>query len=419
MRHRFIVGANIYLCMLIFHVTLYLYDSKRYDNEYLRKDVKNMKSNHWSAFVICCVALISLTSCAMHETIDSIPYVEVGIPSSERYAEGIRARSPWDMAIFDNKLYIGSGDYDANAGPIDMWCYDIENSTWSNSGTLPEEEIDRFCLIDGQLAVPGIDPQEDWTLGNYYVLEGDQWVKRRNIQGGLHTFDIVEFDGMLFAGLGVTSGSYPIVCSKDGGQTFETIPLQKDGENIDTSGSQIVRVYDLFVFKNNLYAAFRYGDSEITYDLYRYENGVFVYDNQWYGKIHQIKFTNTIITGKTQFGDHIFFTTGYLYATEDMANFTRITFPDSQTVYDICKDENYLYALCAGKQDDGKYKVSVYRNDGRTITNFHEIFNFVYEVPPLSMICQKENFFIGMGDTNSNHDKNGMILFVEYAKITE
>ena len=175
----------------------------------------------------------------------------------------------------------------------------------------------------------------------------------------------------------------------------------------------------MFVFKGNLYATFMYGESEITYDLYRYENGVFVYDNQWYGKIHQIKFTNNIITGKTQFADHMYFTTGYLYATEDMANFTRIAFPDSQTVYDICKDENYLYALCAIKLDDGKYKVSVYRNDGRILTNFHEIFNFTYDVPPLSIACQDENFFIGMGDTHNVNDKNGMIVYLEYSEIGE
>jgi len=170
---------------------------------------------------------------------------------------------------------------------------------------------------------------------------------------------------------------------------------------------------------SNLYATFMYGDSEITYDLYRYENEVFVFDNQWYGKIHQIKFANNIVSGKAQLGDNIFFTTGYLYATEDMANFTRIVFPDSQTVYDICRDEKYLYALCGKVQDDGTYKVSVYRNDGRIITNFHEVFNFVYEIPPLSIASQNGNFYIGMGDTENTHEKNGMILFVEYSKMEE
>ena len=378
-----------------------------------------MKLLRYLTMTLCVIAIVNLTSCSGTKTIDSIVYTELGIPTSERYSEGVTARSPWDMATYENKLYIGSGDYDTNAGPVDMWCYDIDKKTWSNSGTVPEEEIDRFCVIDNKLVVPGIDPQEDWSLGNYYVLDGNQWVKKRNIEGGLHTFDIVEFDGMLFAGLGVLKGSYPVVCSKDNGESFENVIFYKDGEKLDTTGSQNVRVYDLFVFKDKLYAVFMYGDSEITYDLYRYENGMFVYDNQWYGKVSQIKLTNNIITGKTQFKDNMYFTTGYLHTTEDMTNLTYIIFPDEQVVYDICTDEKYLYALCANKQEDGTYKVFVYRNDGQIITNFHEIFNFVYDVPPLSIVCKDNNFYIGMGDTNNIHDKNGTILFVEYAKNGE
>ncbi|MBE5951702.1 MAG: hypothetical protein E7260_08950 [Lachnospiraceae bacterium] len=378
-----------------------------------------MKLTRCLMLTLCVIASVKMTSCSATKTIDSISYIELGIPTSERYSDGVSARSPWDMAIYDNKLYIGSGDYDTNAGPVDMWCYDMYKNTWSNSGTLSEEEIDRFCVVNNRLVVPGIDPQEDWTLGNYYVLDGNQWVKKRNIEGGLHTFDIIEFDGMIFGGLGVLRGSYPVVYSKDNGETFENVVFYKDDEKLDTTGSEKVRVYDLFVMKDKLYAVFMYGDTEVTYDLYRYENGKFVYDNQWYGKIHQIKFTNNIITGKTQFKDNMFFTTGYLYATEDMTNFTRMIFPNEQVVYDICTDENYLYALCANKQDDGKYKVSVYRNDGQAITNFYEIFNFVYDVPPLSIVCQKENFYIGMGDTSNIHDNNGMILCVEYSKMGE
>ena len=254
-----------------------------------------MKLKHCLKITLCVIAILNMTSCSITKTIDSITYIELGIPTSERYSEGITARSPWDMAIYDNKLYIGSGDYNTNAGPVDMWCYDMDKNTWSNSGTIQEEEIDRFCVIDNKLVVPGIDPQEDWSLGNYYVLENEQWVKNRKIEGGMHTFDIVEYDGMLFAGLGVSRGSYPVVYSKDNGMTFENVVFYKDGQKLDTTGSQKVRVYDLFVLQDKLYAVFMYGDSEITYDLYRYENGVFEYDNQWYGKIHQIKFTNNII----------------------------------------------------------------------------------------------------------------------------
>ena len=76
-------------------------------------------------WLIFSVLALLLTSCSSTDTIDSITYIELGIPSCERYPEGIRARNPWDMAIFGDKLYIGSGDYDKNSGPVDMWCYDM------------------------------------------------------------------------------------------------------------------------------------------------------------------------------------------------------------------------------------------------------------------------------------------------------
>lgn len=357
-----------------------------------------------------------LFSCANTDTVDSIEYTELGIPSSSRYSKGIRARCPWDMIVWDEKLYVGSGDYDSNEGPVDMWCYDIEQSVWKNTGTVPDEEISRFCIVGNALVAPGIDPKEDWTYGNYYRFEGEKWIKIRSIPGGLHNFDMVEYDGKIFCGLGVESGQSPLACSSDNGKTFVPVQMLRGGVALDTSDSQHVRVYDLFVLNNNLYATFMYGDREITYDLYRYENGVFVYDNQWYQKIHQVKFTNNIISGKTEFNGHMFFTTGYLYATDDMANFTRISFPNSEVVYDISISDNVIYALCGVQKEDGTYNVSVWKNEDGDITAFSEVFNFTYEIPPLSIACYDGDFYIGMGNTMSNHDKNGMILHIDYEK---
>ncbi len=356
-------------------------------------------------FVVC----ISFASCFTSKTVE---YTELGIPLSERYSQGVRARCPWDMYIWDGKIYIGSGDYDSNAGPVDIWAYDIENKAWENTGTVPDEEVSRFLVIDGKLTVPGIDPKDDWTFGNYYVLENGEWCTIRTISGGLHNFDMVEYQGMIFAGLGVYSGEYPIVCSRDGGKTFTPIEMQKDGKAFDTSGSEVVRISDLFVFDGNLYAAFRYGETEITYDLYKYENGVFVYDNQLYQKIHQIKFFNSIIASKTEFKCNMFFTTGYLYATSDMSDFTRVSFPNSEIVYDLYVKDDILYALCGVKQSDGKYKVSVWKNSSGQTLAFSEAFNFVYDIPPMSMVYDGDTFYIGMGDSSSNNNKNGMIISV-------
>ena len=367
------------------------------------------------AKLLICVAvfIVSLTisSCSASKTVE---YTELGIPSSERYSQGVRARCPWDMYLWNEKIYIGSGDYDTNAGPVDIWAYDIKNQLWENTGTVADEEINRFCVIDGKLTAPGIDPQGDWTYGNYYVLDNEEWTTVRTIPGGLHNFDMVEYQGMIFAGLGVTSGEYPIACSNDGGKTFTSVEMRKNGKAFDTSGSEVVRVSDLFVFNGNLYAAFRYGMTDITYDLYKYENGVFVYDNQLYQNIYQIKFFNSIIASKAEFKGKMFFTTGYLYTTDNMSDFKRISFPNSEIVYDIYVNDDTLYVLCGVKQDDGKYKISVWKNGSGRATSFTELFNFTYDIPPMSMVCDGNSFHIGIGNYDSNNDKNGMILSVNY-----
>lgn len=154
----------------------------------------------------------------MQSPANDITYVELGIPTASRYSEGIRARCPWDMIVWNEKLYVGSGDYDSNSGPVDIWRYDTTKGVWENSGTVPDEEISRFCVIGDVLVAPGIDPTEDWTYGNYYKQDGEEWVKVRNISGGMHNFDMVEYNGSIFCGLGVASGEYPVVYSADDGK---------------------------------------------------------------------------------------------------------------------------------------------------------------------------------------------------------
>ena len=353
--------------------------------------------------IICAllsIVLMAVSGCAV-QTPNYITCIELGIPTRSRYSAGVRARCPWDMIVWEENLYIGSGDYGANTGPVDIWCYDTQENTWKNTGTVPDEEISRFCIVGDTLVAPGIDPIEDWTWGNYYQFDGNTWIKHRNIIGGIHNFDMVEYNDSIFCGLGVLSGEYPVVCSSDGGETFVPIKMYKDGSLLDTFGSEKVRVYDLFVLNDTLYALFRYGDTEITYDLYKYEAGIFVYHNPWNEKIQKVKHTNNMIGGKVALNGNMFFTTGYLYATTDMTNLSCIEFPNAEVVYDISVYNDTLYVLCGKQNKDGKYIVSVWKNNGKNATDFSELFKFVYAIPPLSMACD-------------NHEKNGMVVFVDY-----
>lgn len=373
-----------------------------------------------SAFVLVFIILFFVV-CPPVRLPVRVSYTELGVPTSDRFETGVRARSPWDMMIWDGFLYVGSGDYDVNAGPIDVERMNLRTGEWENSGTLPEEEINRFRVVDGKLAVPGIDPQENWDFGNYYVLSDGEWVQNRVLPDGVHTFDVVSYNGMIFAGLGVEEGEYPIVMSDDGGATFRHVEMWKDGERLDTTGRVWVRVYNLFTLQGNLYAFFVFRSREATtMDLYRYTNERFEYDTTWLDntlKVAKIKFKSfaySPIPAITEYKNKLFFTTGNLYVTDDAKTLTEIPFPDSETVYDLVSHNGKLYVLCGAPQEDGCVRVSVWANSKKNDSSFTELFYFDYPIPPLSLAVKNNIFYIGMSDTTAENDLNGTILQVKY-----
>lgn len=363
-------------------------------------------------FLFLCLLL---PSCTLHRVISDIPYTELGIPSEEQYPTGLRARSPWDMIVWDGHLYVGGGDFDANTGPLGIYSLDLSTGEWESSDLLPEEEFNRFCVVDGQLLVPGIDPKESWDLGNYYVLNDGEWIQKRVLPNGVHAFDVVSFDGKIFAGLGVESEYTPIVVSSDGGETFFPVVIEKDGETLDTTGLDIVRVYDLFVFADHLYASLLYGNgSPYSYELYRYENGRFVFDNDWSGKVKRKSISYRLICEKVEYNNRLYIATGNLYVTTDLKEMTVVNFPYKETVFDLAVDGGKLYALCARRQDDGTIRVSVWKKNGNDPKVFTQLFNFTYPIAPLSLAVNEGAFYIGMSNTGSENELNGTILKILY-----
>ena len=185
--------------------------------------------------IVLLVGLLNFPSCMEMQPAESVDYTELGIPLLEQYPDGSSARCPWDMIIWKNQLYIGGGNFDSNAGPVDIWRYSISEKCWEISGTVPDEEVNRFCIIDNTLVLPGIDPREDYKFGNYYRWDDSTWSTIRNIPRAYHCFDMVEYDGMIFVGLGVDAGDYPIAYSTNGGKTFASVEMRKDGVPFDTS----------------------------------------------------------------------------------------------------------------------------------------------------------------------------------------
>jgi hypothetical protein len=127
---------------------------------------------------------------------------KLGNPLAQRYPDGSEfqdARNISDLKAFDGKLYVGHGDWGLNSGPTDLWYYDLHKKEFVKQGQIEDEAADHFRVINGRLYVPGTDPREDWSLGNFYRLENGQWVKHRTLPGAIHNFDIVGVGDTLFA----------------------------------------------------------------------------------------------------------------------------------------------------------------------------------------------------------------------------
>lgn len=371
-----------------------------------------------------CLALLPLPACQNdHAVAYEASYESLGIPLSFYY-EGGRERTPWDITVHDDKLFVASGDYDKNAGPIHLMQYDLHSGLWSESGVLPDEQAERFILLNDTLAVPGTDPQADWSMGNYYTYENEKWHIQRAIPGGIHTFDLLSHNDIIFAGIGVPSGQFPIAASFDGGHSFQQLPLLRDSKPANTTlptdengvASGQIRVYELFTLQNEVYAFYCYRtQTDMDNAIYRFENNAFHFVARLPDNVIFNPTTYQPFSAEAEFRNRLFFTTGYLYVTDDMKNVKQIELGDHTLVTDLKVFENKLYCTTIEKLADGQYRTSLWCNPFGLDAGFIEVFHFSFPCPAQCFTYYNNVFYFGMGDglISSYNDSNGTVLAVD------
>lgn len=341
---------------------------------------------------------------------------ELGIPSRNSYSPESGGLYALDLIIFDDKLYVGDGDYGTNTGPVSVMAYNLKTEQWENTGTLPDEAVRRFKVIDGRLTVPGTDPKDDWNYGNYYVLENGAWRTVRTIPGGIHNLDMISFDGKLFAALDRAPGQIPLACSSDGGKTFQTVEMIKNGEPLNTDGGEWNRCLDFILLNGELYTTYFYCDvtqKNIRYEFYRYDTsiGKFVYTKNILRNVKIRPYCGKeYFKSSVTFKDKVFIASGYLTVTSDMESFTEIGFERDETVWDLYVSDGTLYVLTSFKNEDGTFDISVWSTESGETDELSRDFKLTYDIPAVSFAVSSNEYFFSMYNNKDTHDKNGMII---------
>lgn len=348
----------------------------------------------------------------------AVAVAELGIFSNNYFPGNTAANRAWDVKIWGDLVYRGAGDYDKNTGATPILAFNKETQSWVQMGITADEAVQRFVEIDGKLYTPGIDPTENWEMGNFYVLEGDTWKKVRNLPGGLHNFDMIGFDGKIFAGLGTEILGNTVAVSRDKGESFSFVPLYRDGVLFDTAGYEYSRTYAFAEYDGNLYALIRFKKNGVTsYDtfIFRYTDGKMEYlsvaDNRLQGTPGR-----NFWQGRLEWRGTCYLTSTALNAVTDFSKpetHKQIPMPNGGVVTDILLYNDELYVLSYTFREDMTCRVVIYKSATGEDGSFTEVVSFDYAAFPIAFDFDGEHFYIGTGMCPTDAAKAGMLLRVK------
>lgn len=364
---------------------------------------------------------------------DVSPYVEtIGNPfiQPDSIVEDAYARNLWDMAVFDGRLYLGSGNSNneppaSNAGPIQVWYYDASANTFDYDYTVDEEQIDQFVEIGDQLFIPGHDATSASGTGNIYAFDGSTWLHIDNLPDALHVYDVHEYEEQWFAAIGNdTSDGVVVLSSSDQGQTWQRhyLPVAEQGENL----LGIARAWEFFEVGNDLLVSVlppsrpefaSADDTTIVYHIgaspvYRLNNSIEPqfeemtgvdffegYANFEQGWIvarvaHPVRYGQfTVYLGVDTVTDHNWTPFG-LFSVDEAYAVRQYTYGADVRVWDLIVEEGVLYALAAQETESG-WIVSVQKTCD--LNDWEETLRFNAPTFARSFALYNGDFYFGQG----------------------
>jgi len=353
------------------------------------------------------------------------------VPAYEYYPTHIASRAIRTLKAHDGKIFMGIGDWDENTGPVTMLYYDTEDGKVKSSGTISDEAVQNFTIIDDKLYTTGCDPRDDWGEGSYYIYnkQEDKWDKHLKKDGWIHVYNIVEFKDKLFmCGSTVdTTKTSTIQASSDNGETFKSVNVKKDGEMLPYDSG--LRCYNLAVVNDKLYG---YINNDKYTGLYEYDE-----EKNEFNHISTLPspFGSTLdmalLNGYSKmylryvvFENYFIYVSGtYLYKSTDLKSFTEFGFDVQGYVQDAVVYDKTLYTLHHSSNSDGTYTARIYKSSD--LEKFDLVYEFKTETQPFSLEYYDNSFYVGTGynynmTINPEYvNKNGSFYRINLDKATK
>ncbi|WP_336961383.1 sialidase family protein [Sphingobium aquiterrae] len=361
----------------------------------------------------------------------------VETPFRQRWPEAPYARNIWTMKVFEDRLYLGTGNSSnfgpsSNAGPIPVVSYDGDKFT--EEYTVNEEQIARFYQAGNVLFVPGHDSRDDWSYGNLYRRVDGRWSKLRNIPHGIHVYDIRQYGGRLIAAGGAYDQPISAWISDDNAETWKPAALLPNpalAETVTPAGriarvlgqqSQVVgRFWTLFEIGDTLYASTTAPLGRTQDDAHPRMATLFRFDSARNG-FQPLAFGHmtalfpgasangdqtglverwvklgkeTIYIGGWQHNDHQWIPNG-LYAATSPEKARRLPLSPAEQPWDILVKDGRLYCLSAREEGPDQFRISVTRFD-RTLKNGKVLLTFAAPTFARSFAVYQGRFYFGLG----------------------
>jgi hypothetical protein len=317
----------------------------------------------------------------------------LGNPTKTKYPSGTRiyARNPWDLQVYDGRIYLGNGDSVSNAGPAEIISFNPQTEQFVKEYTSNDEQIEKYRVVEGKLVTPGRDGRQSWDNGNFYRLESGGWQRYNNLPGARHAYDVVSFNNLTFAGL-ASSKSHIVVSGNKGASWSTALPQDKYGT-----------VYNLFKLQGKLYA-------NGTNFVQEYNGSRFsVKDTKFFAAGERFRYTNTppIMVRTETFGNKLVYVLGKianhtqwtplnLSVATSPTNVTTVSLPGKAKPWDVICRKSKCYVLGAIYNSPGNYTVTVSQTSN--LTQWNELFRFKAETFARSFEMDGSgNFYFGLG----------------------